>query len=187
MTHAAIHFAEDPHRLRVSWDNRDVRKDRFTFWFFLLFWIVWAPVTCAATVMIFTSGSPIFFTIWCVFGWLGTIAIPLTFAQRFWREWIQVDSDSISWGATGLMAQKPRTVPFAGVTEFGLGRYSDRHEHESMFSLNVYKSPKALGHMRRHVIGYWLSKEDKELIFARVSHFVAKRSLPLKVTIYGEA
>ena len=187
MTHVAIQFEEDANQLRISWDNRAVRKDRFAFWFMLLFWIIWAPITCVATVMIFTSGSPIFFGIWCVFGWLGTIGIPLTFVQRFWREWIQVDTDSISWGAIGLLARKPRHLIFSRIAEFGLGRFSDRYEHESMFTLNVYEIPKALGHMPRHLLGYWLSKEDKELIFDRVSGFAAKRSLPLKVTVYGQA
>lgn len=191
MVQGTIHFDEQPTRLRISWNNRELRKDRFTFCFLLLCWIVWAPITCVATVKIFTSDSPIFFTIWCVFGWLGTVMIPLTLLQRFWSEWIEIGAESLSWGASGILARKPKEVPFARIGEFGLGWYSNRskHErnaHESMVTLNVYESPGSLG-TPRHLLGYWLTKEDKKLIFDRVKDYVAKRALPLKVTVYGKA
>ena len=70
------------------------------------------------------------------------------------------------------------------IAEFSLGHYSDRHEHESAVTLNVYEQPKALGHRPRHILAYWLSKEHKEVIFERIQEFAAKRSITLKTTIY---
>lgn len=184
MKHRGVHFEEEPNHLTVSWDNRTVRKDRFTFWFLMIFWIVWAPATCIATVKIFSSESPVFFAFWCVFGWLGTIAIPLTFMQRYWREWIRVDCESISWGATGFFARNPKTLPFSRILEFRLGYRPDQDEPESVVSLNIYETPRRFGHQRRHLLGYWLSKEDKKLVFERMCHYASKRSLPLNVQIY---
>ena len=45
----AIQKTEVPAELRLAWDNHRARQDRFQFWFFVLFWIVWAPVTVFAT------------------------------------------------------------------------------------------------------------------------------------------
>lgn len=180
-----IRFEEEAERLRISWDNRKIRKDTSQLRFFLLFWVGWAPATISATVMIFTSDSPAFYTAWSIFGWIGTIAIPLWLAQTLCVEWIEIDSQAISWGARGPCAGKERRLPLCEVAEFGLGRNSDRYEYESSFSLNVYESPGRLGTMKRHMLAIWLAKEHKEEIFDRVREFVEKRSIPLKVTTYG--
>jgi len=46
---------EDALKVRIDWDNRRVRHDKFLLWFLVLFWIIWAPVTVFATSMIFLS------------------------------------------------------------------------------------------------------------------------------------
>jgi hypothetical protein len=183
MQAGVVSFQEGPNRLRISWDNRTVLKDRFAFWFLLLFWIVWAPATVIATAMIFISDSPLFFTLWCVFGWTGTIAIPITFMRQYWQEWIEVDAESISWGAHGPLAPKTKKVPTSRIAEVGFGRYP-RGDHESVFSLNVYESRKVFGFTPRHMLAYWVSKEHKEIIFERIQEFVLKRSIPLKLVVY---
>ena len=183
----AITFEENAERLRVPWDNRRVRKDRFTFWFMSLWWIVWAPLTCFVTSLIFTKDSPVFFAVWCIFGWTGTLMVPLIFLKRLHVEWIELDSNEISWGARGPLAGKERRFLLHEVAEFSLGLYSDRRgEHESAVSLSVYRAPKRSGYMPRHLLGYWLAKEHQRAIFERVREFVLKHSVPLKVVIFGE-
>jgi hypothetical protein len=46
--------------MRLEWNNRRVRHDRFLFWFLVCFWIIWTPFTVFGTSMIFRSDSPIF-------------------------------------------------------------------------------------------------------------------------------
>jgi hypothetical protein len=181
----SIKFEEDSTRLRISWDNRNVRKDQATFWFLVLFWTIWAPVTCIATVMIFTSDAPVFLTFWCMLGWLGTIVIPRTLLQRRYCEWMEVTPDSISWGASGLFARKLRTVPLSRISELGFGHCIDSEGPETQVTLNIYEQPKTFRHKPRHLLAYWLAKEHKEAIWNRIREFVAKQSIPLKTTTYG--
>jgi hypothetical protein len=187
MEHRGVSFEEDSDRLRISWDNRVIRKEQGVFWFFIVFWIVWAPVTGWATVQIFTSDSPIFFSVWCIFGWLGTFAIPHALAKRGTCEWIELDREAIRWGVEGGLTAEEKGLPWARVFELGLGRYSDRHEHESMVTLNVYETPNSLGMLSRHLLGYWLAREHKEAVFERIREFVTKRALPVSIKVYGES
>jgi hypothetical protein len=173
----------------VSWDNRRVRKDTFAFWFLVLFWIVWTPLTCVATVIIFTSGSPLAFTIgsiWCVLGWAVTLMIAASLVRRLCSEWIELDADKISWGASGPLAGKKKSLPWSQIAELSLGLHSDCSDVESMVTLNLWEVPRGYGIIApRHLLAYWLSEEHKKALFERISEFVSKQAIPLKVVTYG--
>ncbi len=135
-----IQKTESLSEIRLDWDNRHVRKDNFLFWFFLLFWMAWAPATVFATFMIFSSGEPVFISIWCVFGWLGTLGIPYAMVQRYWSEWIVVSNESVGHGVGGLFATKPKQIPISRVFEIGIGRH-DPNDRESVVTLNIRAPP----------------------------------------------
>ena len=133
---------EDATELRLKWDYRKVRHDRFLVWFLVLFWIIWAPVTVFATGMIFRSGSPVFFSIWCVFGWVGTLGIPYALLQRSWSEWVTLSSEFLVSGQRGLLVPKPKHIPVSAVSQIGIGHY-DPSDRESVVTLNInYITPK---------------------------------------------
>jgi hypothetical protein len=180
-----IQYEEEAGRLRISWSNRRARKDWFVFIVLLLFWIVWFPSTLVGTVGIFVSTDPVFFTIWSIFAWVGAIAIPWSFVAMFWFEWIEIDAKAISYGASGWLASKPSTLSLDQILEFTLGYFSNRDDHESMVTLNVYEKGVIFDY-RRHLIGYWLAEKHKEEIFERIQEFVVRQSLPLQVTVYGQ-
>lgn len=115
--------------LRLEWDNRRVRKDRFTYWFLAIFWIIWAPVTVFVTerfladvfakafhLGVLVSGLPA--VIWLIFGWLGTLLIPWCLLGRSWREWIEISEEEVCHGREGLLAPKPKHFPIARIECF---------------------------------------------------------------------
>lgn len=165
---------ESPLELRLAWNNRRVRRDRFMGWFLVLFWIVWAPATVFATWMIFHSGSPIFFSIWCIFGWLGTLLIPYTFVQRTWTEWVSLSAERLELGAEGWLAGKPKEIPLDRITAITLGCKDD----ESVPTLNLICRGKRHFESRR-MIGYWLHPELKEQLFVELRTFAARNRLNL--------
>jgi hypothetical protein len=120
-------------------------------------------------------------TVLSVFGWIVTIGIPPVFVRMFWREWIELDAESISWGAVGPLARSKKTIPMSRIAEVSFGQYSGDGDTESSSSLNVFELPGALGYRRRHHLAYWVSEAHKEAIFRRIRDFVQKRSIPLKV------
>jgi hypothetical protein len=189
--------------LRLDWSNRHVRKDGCTFWFMIAFWMVWAPLTVFATYMIFRSDSPVFFTIWCLFGWLGTLAIPYALLQRWSSEWIEISAKGITCGRSGFLAGKPRTHALADITEIGLGL----HDDESMVTLNIHcrgerrpwlrrallfwLAPEMQGRpelqeqaaqsvsTRRFMFGYWLAPQLKEQVFDVIREFAGRNNIEL--------
>jgi hypothetical protein len=172
-----ITHVETSSRLRLEWDNRKTPKDQFVFWFLLLFWIVWAPLTIFCTIMIFKSGHPWFFSIWCIFGWVGTLGIPYSFLSRSWREWIELSPMGFSFGQTGFLAPKSKVILIENIKEFGIGAVDD----ESMITLNL------MGRNfrdRRRMIGYWLSPELKRWVFDKIVEYISRQQIPLQTIKY---
>lgn len=160
--------------LRLEWDNRRARHDRFMLWFMVLFWIIWAPATVFATCMIFASEDQLFFIIWCLFGWLGTLAIPYALLQRSWSEWITLSPQWFAFGQTGLLAPKPQRIAMSAIFEVSIGCHND----DSVAMLHLtYFTPKKRKTL--HSIGYWLHPSLKEKIFGEIQAFAAQHQLPL--------
>jgi len=162
--------------LRLRWSNRRVRKDNFTFLFLVIFWIIWAPLTLFVTGMIFAGHNPIFFIIWCIFGWLGTLFIPYTLFQGLWSEYLVVSVYSISHGFVGFLAPKPKTFSLDRIREIVLGRCND----ESIVTLNIYETTH-WWYEGRHMLAYWLAAGSKEELFRTISDFVDEQKIPLKL------
>src|SRR5262249_34874591 len=116
----SIQITKQVGMLRLGWDNRKTRKDRFAFWFLVVFWAVWAPITLPATVALLSGVEPWFFACWCVFGWLGTLLIPYALLGRWWCEWVELSVGAVTLESAGLLAPRPRTYPTSAITEIAL-------------------------------------------------------------------
>jgi|GEM_PF-2164830 len=177
LAESGIRKIEEAGRLHLLWNNRQVRIDNFVFLGFILFWIVWAPLTCLVTSGIFLSNDPTFCLIWCIFGWLGTLGIPYVILRRFQSEWIEVSRQGISHGFGGWLGGKLKVFPLETIVELDLGR----HGEESMVTLNIRKAD----FPQRHILGYWLAPGLKEQVFEAIHDFRNANWLPLKMTRYG--
>lgn len=177
-----IERSEGVAELRLAWDNRKARHDKFQLWFFLLFWVVWAPATGFATWMIFRSDSPVFFSIWCVFGWMGTIGIPYALLQRSWYESVVFSSDEFVHGRKGRLAPKPKRIPVSAISEIGIGFY-EPNDRESVVTLNIHYFT-AKKRKVRHMVGYWLHASLKEEVFCELQAFADKHHLAVAFQRY---
>jgi len=178
-----IQTIESSTELHIEWNNRRTRPDSYLFWFFVFFWSIWTPATIAATSMIFRSGSPtIPLSIWCFFGWLGTLGIPYMLLQRFWCEWLTISPDSIVFGQRGILAPKSKRIPLEAVDEIGIGHY-DSGETESAVTLNIkYHTSKK--RRARRIVGYWLHPTLKEQVFHAVEQFAGRQQLAIPFKRY---
>ena len=187
-----IHKTENPSGMRLEWDNCRARRDRFVFWFFLLFWAIWAPLTLWVTGMIFRADSlwndvlsdvisRLGSFIWSIGGWLGTLLIPYVLLRRYWCEWIAISKESLVCGQRGFLAPRPKSIPVAAVSEIRIGHYyepGDSESYESSVTLNVfYFTPK--WRKSRHMVGYWLHPTLKEKVFCDIQEFAEKHEIPL--------
>jgi hypothetical protein len=181
MAHAyQIQVSEEDKTLRLALDNRRLPKDNFTFGFLVLFWVIWAPLTVFCTTVLYfavwsgNAETAIFFTVWCTFGWLGTLLIPYTLLGRWRSEWIKVSPASISHGFSGPWAPKTRTYLLGPDVKLALGRF----EEDSIVTLSlVWTSP--FGLQKRALFAYWLAPNSKEQVFLAIAAFVAAHKVPL--------
>jgi hypothetical protein len=176
--------------LRIAWDYRRVRKYSLAFGCLLIFWIIWAPLTLLVTAMIFIPDLPVglrvFFIIWSIFGWLGTLVIPYGWLARTWSEWIEVSKESFSSGYIGFLSRKSKTFPVDTIAEVACGFYTTTgKDRESLITLSVIRSGGLLGSTRRHLFGSWLATRLKVQIFETIEEFVKKNRIPLKMARYG--
>jgi hypothetical protein len=177
--------------LRLTWDYRTAATDVPLFCILLVFWLIWAPatlfVTCLLSYVVFFDfhfGKAAFFAVWLLFGWLGTLAIPLTLLQRFFfAETIEISKDEITYRCKGFLASKPKTYPVGTICEIGLGRYGD----ETMVTLNVVCGDRfSIFGRKRHMIGYWLAPKLRRQVFKSIKTFVEAHKISVPLTNYDE-
>jgi hypothetical protein len=183
-------ISEDDGTLRIAWDNRRVRKANFVLGIFILFWIVFTPITLLTTYGMFLPGIDVLARIFCVFwstiGWVFIIAVPYGIIARTWSEWIEISTETMSYGCIGFLARKPKKFPIDTIIEIGCGlRGYGSQEPESMVTLNVMRSGGILGNPRRQMFGYWLATKLKVQVFETIEEFVTRNQIPLKMTRYS--
>jgi hypothetical protein len=181
--HSASPFQETETEscLRIEWDNRRIRSDGCTFLFFLVFSIIWIPMTVLATGCLFVTdnvGLRLFLAIWLIFGWGGTLGIIYSLVGRSWREWVEISEYDICHGQEGFLAPKPRTFPLDTVLCIFFGHCGD----ETPVTLSIFRVPGRLGLRNRFIIAYWLAPALKKQLFDRLEAFVRERSLPLEMS-----
>lgn len=158
--------------LRIEWSNRDVPKDGCVFVFFVLFWIVWCPLTLAVTWLAFERREAFFF-IWLVFGWVGTLGVPYTLLRRYWSEVIEVSSRAVTHRCVGLLAPRPKVWRL----ELGLEIFLGFYDEESNCTLSLIRSQN--GSTKRHLLAYWLSPKLKGAAFDAIKRFVEAKHIDL--------
>ncbi len=184
-----LKFEESADGLRIEWDNRRVRQDRFTFWFMVLFWLIWCPATLFMTGVLLVAdfddgvAPVVFLVVWLLGGWGGTIGIPLALLDRRSVEWIEIGPEGIGIGKRSSLRKNLRRLAWDQIDEVALGRYNDGSDHESMVTVNVFLKQGRFGQRSRLIPGYWLANELKEAVYGRMRLFIEAGRLPAKVRI----
>ncbi|MEO1128451.1 MAG: hypothetical protein AAFX05_01950 [Planctomycetota bacterium] len=104
---------------RLVIERSGARKDRVYIAALVIFWLIWTPITIAATLLLPHSLGR---TIWLVFGYVGVIVVPLSLLQLRGREVIEVTDDQI----------RVRTTPWPGL------RWNCTRERLKLVSFEYY-------------------------------------------------
>ncbi len=173
-----IEIEETPERIRVAWDNRRVRKDRGLLWFLAVFWMLWAPLTVFITHKAAQEGGMLW--AWCVFGWAGTLLIPLSLGQTRARERVEMDARGLTWELSGCFPAARKAIPLAAIAEIRIGAiYKNARNQECVVTLNIFEIARF---EKRHLVGHWLHPDHKGLVFERLRRFAAERAWPIRFT-----
>jgi hypothetical protein len=187
MEHHAIQFDEDAQRLRISWRTSELTGNGCLAWFLGIFWIIWMPATLVMTWMAFHDEDPLFIIIWCVFGWFGTIVIPLNFWEKsHGNGWVELDAEGITLGTRGFIRRKiEKRLPFTRLEEIVIG--ADPKDEAKAEKYDTYVWTKLRFHFTHPYLGsgcfytvtQWMGDDDEDLVFDRLRHHARKHNLPV--------
>lgn len=133
-----------------------------------IFWVIWAPSTLIATYMAIDTGS-LFLYFWLIFGYLGTIGIPVSLNSRNRTQTIELKDNKLVIYGAGLFPWTKIEIEKQNLQELTLEHY-DNNDPESIYSLNLIQkmgiSPK------RVMLAPFVHPKDKNLIFQQINNFL---------------
>lgn len=146
-------------------DPRRYRGDRFYLGFLVVFWLIWAPATLFVTGLLLTEGGPkVFLAFWLLFGWAGTLMIPVTLFTRKRKQRLAVEADRLLVYGTQPFSRRPQEIRREHLEAFTLERYDE----ESVVTLNLFLSrwPK------RIMLGAMVHPDGKVSLFPQIAAFL---------------
>lgn len=149
-------------------DPRRHRTDRFYTGFLVVFWLIWAPATAIVTWLAFTERHTFFF-VWLIFGYLGTVGIPLALLNRRRKQVLEVVGESICIHGSGVLPTSKVIVHKQNFHALTLEHYG-KHDPESVFSLNLIQ--KRGTRPGRIMLAPFVHPKDKVIIFREISEFL---------------
>ena len=176
---------EEGDRLRVEWDNRRSARGYLRPGSSAALMLVCIPVVLIlACVAAGAVGPEPWY--WRALAALGagfllllTLAAGYDLLARWWTEWLEVSSASVTHGYRGRLAGRPATYRLRPGAVWSFGRHGDESQdtvrltwESSLLTTNQVEFAK------------WLAAPARERVFLAVARFVEDHQLPLAVRRY---
>jgi hypothetical protein len=158
-------------------DPRDYRTDRLGVGCLVAFWLIWAPATAITTYLTYTERHPFFF-IWLVFGYLGTIGIPVAIFFKNKKQVLEAAGNSlVVYGTMGYPWSRVR-INKENLKALTLEHYEE-HDQESVYTLNLFQKPGVRPH--RIMLASFVHLKDKAILFGEIREFLQKNGFEFQV------
>lgn len=158
-------------------DPRDYRTDRLGVGCLVAFWLIWAPVTAITTYLAYTERHPFFF-IWLVFGYLGTIGIPVCILFKNKKQIIEAAGNSlVVYGTMGYPWSRVR-IDKQNLQALTLEHYEE-HDEESVYTLNLLQKPGV--RPQRIMLASFVHPKDKAILFEEIREFLQENGFEFNV------
>jgi hypothetical protein len=158
-------------------DPRDFRTDHFYTGCLVVFWLIWAPATAIVTWLAFTDHSPFFF-IWLIFGYLGTVGIPLALLNKNRKQTLEVSGESLIITGAGTLPTSKMRIHKQNLRALTLEHYDDS-DQESVCTLNLLQKP---GHRpARIMLASFVHPKDKVVLIEEISTFLHSHGFVFEV------
>ncbi len=156
-------------------DPRRYRKDRLYVVLMVVWLVIWVPATLFVTGMAFYDPQ-IFFFVWLVFGYLGTLAVPLALLSRNRKQYIKIEEEMIVVQGTGIWPWSTVRIPKPWFNGIALGHYNE----ESVYTLNLCYTkdyPSIVPGERRIMLAQFVHWKNKAILFDEISHFLRSHNI----------
>ena len=158
-------------------DPRDYRTDRLYVGCLVAFWLIWAPATVIVTYLAYTERHPFFF-IWLIFGYLGTIGIPVAIFFKNRKQVIEAAGDSlVVYGTMGYPWSKLRIYK-RDLQALTLEHYEE-DDPEAVYTLNLLQKPGI--RTQRIMLASFVHPKDKAILFEEIREFLQKNGFEFQL------
>jgi hypothetical protein len=158
-------------------DPRDYRTDSLYVGCLVVFWLIWTPATAIVTYMAYTERHPFLF-VWLIFGYLGTIGIPVALFFKNRKQVIEAAGDSLFvYGTMGYPWSKVRIYK-QDLQALTLEHYKD-DDTEAVYTLNLLQKPGV--RTRRIMLASFVHPEDKAILFEEIREFLQKNGFKFQI------
>ena len=149
-------------------DQKEYKKDKVLIIVYIIFWILWTPVTLFVLALVFTEFN-LFYCIWLIFGFFAVIGIPYSLLTMNKSEKVIVDNDNVIFINTEPFPKNKITIPKNQIKQFSLEFYDD----ESIKTINVFN----FENKRKVTLAMPLNLESKKKIIANLETFFISNNL----------
>lgn len=175
--HPSLTIRRNDRLFSAEWNNREIAKSSFIAIFLGVFWLIWTPVTFYVTTLAISGTGPWpFLLLWLVFGYLGVIAIPVTWMLRYTSERIEIDDEEYRHIFVNLPWFFPKRWPVSEIRRVTFGRVGD----ESIATLNIWR-----GAFKRDMIAYWGRSDIKRDLFHEIAIYLEETERDIQVIDHG--
>jgi hypothetical protein len=155
---------------------RQLKKDRFYIGFLTVFWLVWAPITARVTWLVVDEFSWLLL-VWLIFGYAGTILIPLSLLSANGREILTTTTDGIEVLYDHRVIKRKVFISKDNIESVTLERFDSGSTYsesgvESTWTLNIIQK-KGL-RWKRVMIATLAHPEEKNRIYADLVRVLTK-------------
>ena len=158
-------------------DPRDFHTDRAYVGCLAAFWLIWAPATAITTYLAYTERHPFFF-IWLVFGYLGTIGIPVAIFFKNKKQILEAAGNSlVVYGTMGYPWSRVE-IDKENLHALTLEHYEE-HDRESVYTLNLFQTSGVRPH--RIMLASFVHSKDKATLFEEIREFLQNNGFEFQV------
>jgi hypothetical protein len=147
---------------------KDYKTDRFYAGCLIFFWIIWAPITAIVTYMAVSGINPLLY-IWLIFGYLGTILIPLNLLNKGRKQVLEATGDLLLVHGAGVLPTSVTRIDRQNLLALTLEHYDE----ESVHSLNLFH--KRGKRSKRIMLAPFVHPKDKGTLFERIEIFLREQ------------
>lgn len=158
-------------------DPRDYRTEGCYLGCLGVWWLIWAPATVFITYLAFKERNA-FLYVWLIFGYAGTIVVPVVVLGRNKIQSLEVVGDTLVVCGTGLFPWSRYEMPTASLRAVTL-EYYDSGEGESVLTLNLIQNT-GWG-VGRVMLAQFIHADDKEVLLDEISRFLQGHGLKFEV------
>jgi hypothetical protein len=144
----------------------------------IAFWLIWALMTAIGTCVALKTDNTVPFVL-LVFGYVGTIVVPLGLFYRNRKQILKVEGESLIICGAGTLPTSRVRIERHNLQAFTLERYESGGDRESAYTLNLLYQRGSWN--KRVVLAPFVHPKDKAILLEEIRTFLGQHGFVFEV------